>query len=130
MLLLMHLQGMSQQAEVYAAINKPIQGQKPNNESNSLKQALSEVEQHFQVSIAYKDEWIENKRVRFTANSYKGPEQALDSLLKETGLSYEKAGDRFYVILKKQSRSAGSLQSSTVTLPAIVLNSTPDFSQL
>ncbi len=55
MLLLIDLQGISQRADVYAAVYKPVQASKQNKESNPLKQALSEVEQHFQISIAYKD---------------------------------------------------------------------------
>jgi len=128
MLLLIDLQGISQQADVYAAVYKPVQASNQNKESNPLKQALSELEQHFQISIAYKDEWIENQRVYFSASSFKGPEQALDSLLKETGLSYEKAGDRFYVILKKQTRGSGSPQSAAVSIPSITMSSSNGFS--
>ena len=129
MLLLMRLQGMPQQAELYAAVHKPAQVQYQNSrETNPLKQALTEIETFFQVSIAYKDEWIENKQVYFASRSYKAPEQALDSLLKDTGLYYEKAGDRFYVIYKKQSRVVGAPQSASVAIPALILNPTQDFS--
>ena len=113
---------------ICGSLRSPLRPQNQNKESNPLKQALSEVEQHFQISIAYKDEWIENKRVYFSASSYKAPEQALDSLLKETGLSYEKAGDRFYVIFKKQSRVAGSPQSASISMPAITLSGSASFS--
>lgn len=127
MVLLMHHQGMPQQTEVYAVVHKPIPVQQQNKESNPLKQALTEVERFFQISIAYKDEWIENKQVDFSFASFKAPEQALDSLLKDTGLYYEKAGDRFYVIYKKQLRTSGGPQSASVSLPTIMVNPTADF---
>lgn len=128
MLLLMRHQGMPQQAELYAAAYKPTQIQQQTKESNPLKLALTELERFFQISIAYKDEWIENKQVHFSPGSFKVPEQALDSLLKDTGLYYEKAGDRFYVIYKKPSRAVGGPQSAAVALPQITLNPLEDFS--
>ena len=126
MLLLMCHQGMPQQTEVYAAVQKPIPTQQ-NRESNPLKQALTELERSFQISIAYKDEWIENKQVYFSSAAFKAPEQALDSLLKDTGLYYEKAGDRFYVIYKKKLRASGGPQSASLSLAPVMLNTTADF---
>ncbi|MBA4056813.1 MAG: hypothetical protein C0490_19015, partial [Marivirga sp.] len=123
----MQIRGITQPSEVYAAVYKPVSALDQNKESNPLKQALTEVEKFFQISIAYKDEWIENKQVDFSSGNFKIPEQALDSLLKGTGLYYEKAGDRFYVIYKKQTRVAGSPQSSSVAIPALMLNATQDF---
>ncbi|MDH4091227.1 MAG: carboxypeptidase-like regulatory domain-containing protein, partial [Cyclobacteriaceae bacterium] len=128
-LLLMQLRAMPQGTEVYAAAHKPIQARKQGN-SNPLKQALAEVERSFQISIAYKDEWIENKQVYFSPGTYSVPEQALDSLLKDTDLYYEKAGDRFYVIHRKQSKLAKAPQSAAISAAPMLLNTAMDFSSL
>ncbi len=127
MLLLMQFRGITQPSEVYAAVYKPVSGLKQVKDSNPLKQALTEVERFFQISIAYKDEWIENKQVDFSSGNYKLPEQALDSLLKDTGLYYEKAGERFFVIYKKHMRHASSPQSSSVAIPSLMMDATQDF---
>jgi len=127
-LLLMQLRAMPQGTEVYAAINKPGQPLWQNKELNPLKVALKEVEKSFQISIAYKDEWIENKQAYFSAGAFRAAEQALDSLLKDTGLYYEKAGDRFYVIYKKQPKVATIQQSATVSTDPMMLNTASDFS--
>jgi hypothetical protein len=126
MLLLMHSQVISQQTEVYAALHKPMQVMPQEKDSSPLKQVLTEVERSFQVSIAYKDEWIENKQVYFSSSAFKAPEQALDSLLKDTGLYYEKAGEKFYVIYKKNIKTAGVPQSSAVVMPSLFLAATED----
>lgn len=119
---------MCQGTEVYAALSKPTtQRPQQNKEANPLKQALTEIERSFQISIAYKDEWVDNKQVAFAAGAFKGPEQALDSLLKDTGLYYEKAGERFYVIYKKQLRSLGAPQSSVALMPSMWLHTAEDF---
>ena len=127
MLLFMHQQCWPQHAEVYAAVHKPVYGIQQEKDSGPLKQALVEIERSFQVSIAYKDEWIENKVVYFSSSAFKAPEQALDTLLKDTGLYYEKAGDRFYVIHKKILRGSGVPQSSAVAMPSIYLSRMDDF---
>ncbi len=126
-LLFMQFPAMPQTTEVYAAAHKPIQTRKQGN-SNPLKLALAEVERSFQISIAYKDEWIENKQVYFSSGTYSAPEQALDSLLKGTDLYYEKAGDRFYVIHRKQSKMAKAPQSAAISAAPMLLTSAIDFS--
>ena len=88
MLLFMYHQSWPQHAEVYAAVHKPVLAIQQEKDSGPLKQALIEIERSFQVSIAYKDEWIENKFVYFSPAAFKAPEQALDTLLKYTGLYY------------------------------------------
>ncbi|WP_228450594.1 SusC/RagA family TonB-linked outer membrane protein [Chryseolinea soli] len=127
MLLVAHLQAMSQHDPVYAAATRPRVAQQRTGDASSLKQALTDLEHSFAISIAYKDEWIENKQVRFSARNFKAVEQALDSVLKDTGLYYEKAGDGFYVIYKKTARTAEQPQSSTVLVPALALNKVEDF---
>ena len=127
MLLFMYHQCWPQHAEVYAAVHKPVQVRQQEKDSGPLKQALIEIERSFQVSIAYKDEWIENKFVYFSPSAFKAPEQALDTLLKDTGLYYEKAGEKFYVIHKKILRGSGVPQSSAVAMPAVYLSRMEDF---
>ncbi|HMG91499.1 MAG TPA: carboxypeptidase-like regulatory domain-containing protein, partial [Chryseolinea sp.] len=128
MLLFMYQQCWPQHAEVYAAVLKPVQARPQEKDSGPLKAALTEIERSFQVSIAYKDEWIENKFVYFSSSAFKAPEQALDTLLKDTGLYYEKAGDKFYVIHKKILRGSGVPQSSAAaTTPAFSLSRMEDF---
>jgi hypothetical protein len=127
MLLFMYQQCWPQHVEVYAAVHKPVQVRQQEKDSGPLKQALIEIERSFQVSIAYKDEWIENKVAYFSPSAFKAPEQALDTLLKDTGLYYEKAGDKFYVIHKKILRGTGVPQSSAAAIPAVYLSRTEDF---
>lgn len=127
MLLFMYDQARSQDAEVYAAIRKPVHIRQQRQDSGPLKQALIEIERSFEVSIAYKDEWIENKLVYFSASAFKAPEQALDSILRDTGLYYEKAGDKFYVIYKRNVRTTSPPQSSAVAMPSMYLSSMDDF---
>ena len=87
MLLLIHLQGMSQQADVYASVYKPYRLQSQSKESNSLKQALSEVENNtFKFPLLTRMSGLKTNECTFQRAHSKAPEQALDSLLKETGL--------------------------------------------
>jgi len=127
MLLFMYHQARPQHADLYAAVHKPAHVGQQEKDSGPLKQALVEIERSFQVSIAYKDEWIENKHVHFSASAFRAPEQALDSILKDTGLYYEKAGDKFYVIYKRNIRSAGAPQSSAVAMPSVYLSRMDNF---
>jgi hypothetical protein len=97
-LLLMSFQALPQHEEVYAVATP----RSVRLESYSLKQGLKEVEKSFNVSIAYKDEWVENQVIQFSKMSFKTAEEALDMMLRQTGLYYEKGGDRFYVIYEKK----------------------------
>jgi len=126
-LLLPHLQGMSQQAEVYASVPKTFSGQYQEKELNPLKKALTELENSFKISIAYKDEWIEDSHVNNPNRTFSSVEQALNSILKDTGLYYEKAGDSFYVIHKRKSPEGNQTQASLVVLPSLYVNKMQDF---
>jgi hypothetical protein len=96
----------------YAAVHKPILASQQEKDSGPLKQALIEIERSFQVSIAYKDEWIENKFVYFSSAAFKVPEQALDNAFERYCLYYEKAGERILCYSQENSRGAGVPQSS------------------
>lgn len=86
----------------------------------SLKNSLSQVEKQFDVSIAYKDEWVENVTVEKSSVNYETIEEALDDLLAKTNVSYEKAGSGFYVISLKNLKPVGpSRPSSRVRIPEI-----------
>ena len=63
---------------------------------------MKELEKSFAVSIAYKDEWVENKVIQTTKTTFKTVEEALDIMLRQTSLYYEKGGERFYVIYEKK----------------------------
>ncbi|WP_276373839.1 SusC/RagA family TonB-linked outer membrane protein [Chryseolinea sp. H1M3-3] len=97
--LLISYEALPQHDEVYAAASPRA----VRLESYSLKQGLKEVEKSFNVSIAYKDEWVENKLIQPSKSSFKSAEEALDMMLRQTTLYYEKGGDRFYVIYQKKS---------------------------
>ncbi len=69
-----------------------------------LKDAFSDLENTFQVSIAYKDDLVQAKKVSFSKKNFKTVEEGLSELLKDSNLSYEKAGDKFYIIFEKKPK--------------------------
>ena len=66
MFLLISTQALPQHDELYAAASP----RSVRLESYSLKQGLKEVEKSFNVSIAYKDEWVENKIIQPTKSTF------------------------------------------------------------
>lgn len=102
-LLLAFQSGATQLSEIYAASVK-AESLLPavSSDYNTLKQSLQELEKFFRISIAYKDDWIRGKEGRIKVSAYRTPEQALIDLLKETDLSFRKAGDAFYIILPQK----------------------------
>ncbi len=107
------------QHEVYAVVSP----RSVRLESYSLKQGLKELEKSFAVSIAYKDEWVENKVIQTAKTSFKTVEEALDIMLRQTSLYYEKGGERFYVIYEKKpvkkSVAAPDYTTSISTTPLL-----------
>jgi TonB-linked SusC/RagA family outer membrane protein len=122
MLMLIYYSAVPQPHDTYAAATS--------NEfrsAYSLKQALKEVEKSFKVSIAYKDEWVENKETKPAFNSYRSVEDALDKMLLNTNLYYEKAAERFYVIYeKKHVRASQAGESASVSTAPLTFSSTAD----
>jgi TonB-linked SusC/RagA family outer membrane protein len=114
--LLMSYQALPQHEEVYAAASP----RSVRLESYSLKQALMEIEKSFNVSIAYKDEWVENKVIQSSKTSFKTAEEALDIMLRQTSLYYEKGGDRFYVIYQRKR-----VKKSSSVEPSAAISTTP-----
>jgi TonB-linked SusC/RagA family outer membrane protein len=116
---LAHFQARSQTEVLYAS--RSTAGLYLAEDKNSLKQSLRDLERTFGVSIAYKDEWVEDQLTSDNIASFKSVEAALDELLKNTGLYYEKAGDRFYVIYerKKETPKTGGTRSVSTLLPPL-----------
>jgi TonB-linked SusC/RagA family outer membrane protein len=115
--LLISYQALPQREELYAAASP----RSVRLESYSLKQGLKEVEKSFNVSIAYRDEWVENKVFQPSKKSFTSAEEALDMMLRQTSLYYEKGGDRFYVIYQKKVTRSVSVEptASISTTPLI-----------
>ena len=68
------------------------------NDSKDLKNVLGQFERKYNVSIAYKDELVQSKTIKTSKSSFATVEEGLKIILKDTGLSYEKAGENFYVL--------------------------------
>lgn len=120
--LLILYQGTAQSSEVYASAHETSRTKEVHRSSNSLKESLEEVEKIFQISIAYKDEWVEGRKVNLDVASYKTVEEVLKALLEDTDLYFKKAGDSFYVITKTKAISNLSdfqmASASTLTPPS------------
>ena len=125
-LFLMGHQAMSQKGEIYASTNKQHPSDSPNVESYSLKESLRQIEKQFDVSIAYKDEWVNSKTVQISNDRFLSVEKALDVLLKDTELNYEKASEAFYVISLKPVHEEAKEEQSASLLKTPLLD--PKFS--
>ncbi|MBT1703666.1 SusC/RagA family TonB-linked outer membrane protein [Chryseosolibacter indicus] len=125
--LLILYQGTAQSPEVYASAHETWRTKEKHFGSNSLKESLEEVEKVFHISIAYKDEWVEGRKVNLDIASYKTVEDVLKALLQDTDLHYKKAGDSFYVITKAKAMTSLSdfqtTSASTLTSPNISFTS-------
>ncbi|HSF55422.1 MAG TPA: SusC/RagA family TonB-linked outer membrane protein [Algoriphagus sp.] len=74
--------------------------------SFTLKDGLTSLERQFDVSIAFKDDLVAKKNIRTTKKKYQSVEEGLDEILKNSGLTYEKAGEGFFIIYpKKEGKS-------------------------
>lgn len=67
-----------------------------------LKEGLHSLEKRFEVSIAFKDELVENKFVSQPEKSFTTLEEGLRQLLKNTDLGFEKAGEKSYVLFRME----------------------------
>src|SRR5690606_9028832 len=130
--MLVHIEAIPQSGEVYASKTRVHSDKTTYTESRfSLKQSLNDIEKSFGVSIAYKDEWVENKNVSRKFPVSATVEEALTDVLKGTNLYFEKAGDRYYVIYQ-QSNRRGSKQSAVypATLPPLYTSSSMQVSSV
>ncbi len=108
----------AQYKEVLASSDK-FQSEANAVSSFTLKDGLTSLESQFDVSIAFKDNLVAKKQITTTKKKFKTVEEGLREILKDSGLTYEKAGSGFFVIYpKKDSKPlAGSLESPlTATL--------------
>ncbi len=113
-------QALPQHGEVYASTHNRQAPDSSRVESYSLKKGLRQLEKQFDVSIAYKDEWVENKMVQKSTLLFSNIEEALDGLLSDTDLYYERAGSGFYVIsLKRLQKQGGGQSTSLLKLPEL-----------
>jgi TonB-linked SusC/RagA family outer membrane protein len=117
---LVHFRALPQSDVYYAS--RTNAGLYPEGSKQSLKQSLRDLERSFGVSIAYKDEWVEGQKVRGDMADFETVEDALNELFKGTGLFYEKAGERFYVIYERGNNlvRTGANQSITRLLPPLL----------
>lgn len=118
-------QAMPQYAEIYASSHKQTPSEIFRVDSQSLKDGLSQLESRYNISIAYKDELVEGKNVNQSLNSYRSSDDALKSLLRETGLNYEKVSERFYVIFPKQSGRNKEKSQLTASVSSLYSFTTP-----
>ncbi len=92
---------LAQYKEVLASSDKYQSGESA-VPSYMLKDGLTLLERQFDVSIAFKDDLVAQKTVRASKKKFKTVEEGLDELLKNSGLTYEKAGDNFFVIYPRK----------------------------
>jgi len=115
-------QTFAQYSEVYASTNRENSTRIIKVDSHSLKNELSELEKKFNVSIAYKDDWVANKTVKKSTHDFLTIEDALNQLLDDTDLTYEKAGSGFYIISLKNQKSRWTQSASLVQMPEVSQN--------
>lgn len=124
MLMLIYYSAIPQPLETYAAM--PNKGSRA-VDVYSLQQALKDVEKSFKVSIAYKDEWVENKEVNSAFTTFKSAEDALDKMLQHTNLYYEKAAERFYVIFeRKHTKNSQAGESASLSTSPLLFSASVD----
>jgi len=127
---LIFYQAFPQYGAVYAssAPNREISTPMIRVETHSLISGLNELEKKFNVSIAYKDEWVADKTVKKSTREFATIEDALSNLLEDTDLYYEKAGKGFYIIsLKNPKKSKWSQSASLIEIPELPENITSPF---
>ncbi|CAN5147611.1 SusC/RagA family TonB-linked outer membrane protein [soil metagenome] len=112
-------QAMTQHTEISASSRKQSRSEVLTTESQSLKDGLGELEKKYNISIAYKDELVEGKNVKEVRDSYSSLDDALRSVLRETGLNYEKVSDRFYVIFPKGKQKGKELDQLTASTSSL-----------
>ncbi|MEQ8531746.1 MAG: TonB-dependent receptor plug domain-containing protein, partial [Imperialibacter sp.] len=108
-------QAVSQYENVLASAFRPQSIADTESESILLEKGLEQLERKFNVSIAYRDEWVKDKKVQAPSSDIRNVEEALGELLSETELYYEKAGSGFYVISLKSLRNAGLSESASTS---------------
>lgn len=91
----------AQYKEILASSDK-FQSEESAVSGFTLKDGLTSLERQFDVSIAFKDDLVAQKNARAPKKKYRSVEEGLDDILKNSGLTYEKAGNEFFVIYPKK----------------------------
>jgi TonB-linked SusC/RagA family outer membrane protein len=119
----------AQITELYASEKQQKSVSKRKKEPLLLKESFVELEKTFDVSIAYKDKLVQSKKASPSKKSFKSVEEGLGELLKNSNLSYEKVGEKFYIIFEKKPIRDNQIRPEDVfsnTIPAnFSANSTP-----
>jgi len=108
-------QAASQYQQALASAFNPQSIADAKNETILLEKGLEQLEKKFNVSIAYRDEWVKGKKVQAPSSDKRNVEEALGELLRETELYYEKAGSGFYVISLKNLQNSGLSESASAS---------------
>ncbi len=103
---------LAQGAELIASGRTTYTAGEPSKTYDDLQKSLSRLEQDFHVSIAYQDEVVRTKKIKIKQESFKSVEQGLEVILQGTGLKYEKAAERFYIISPKKSSLNSGIAAS------------------
>jgi len=93
----------AQIAELYSPEKQQKSLAEKKQEPLTLKDGFTNLEQLFDVSIAYKDDLVQSKKVNTSKKNFKTVEEGLTELLKNSNLSFEKAAEKFYIIFEKKS---------------------------
>ncbi|PIQ22017.1 MAG: SusC/RagA family TonB-linked outer membrane protein [Cytophagales bacterium CG18_big_fil_WC_8_21_14_2_50_42_9] len=101
----------SAQLLLSSANNWKQPGKQQEKEVKALKEALTELEAKYQVSIMYNsdviaDKVVTDKKIKSKASKANAFESELDILLKTNGLKYDKVSDKLYVITAVLSKEA------------------------
>ncbi len=75
----------------------------------TLRTALSELEKHYRVSFIYRTDLVDMK-VALNANRGRTVEEALNNLLADKGLTFEKIQANFYIIVASKDKSTRFLR--------------------
>lgn len=110
------------QTEVYASSQVRSVRFLETEPTTSLKESLRKLESNYKVSIAYRDEWVENRFVSEPKTSFRSVEEALSFVLSDTNLAFEKAGDRYYVLFRKRTEGSHTASASVSTIPLLNLS--------
>lgn len=86
----------------------------------SLQNVLKQIENKFNVAIAYQSGLIKDKSLMLDVSAFSSPETALDKALPPFDLSFEKVRERFYLISQKKLKADQSFNVTEHDLPVSV----------
>ena len=94
-------------AQTLAASIRPTHQWEVQGELISLKDALVRLEAKYKVSIMYDSKLVHNKTVKLKKQAVNSLAEELERVLSDSGLSYDRISDTFYVILSAAHSKAG-----------------------